>query len=377
MEKHSTRSTTFLCALLLIQVVALCLIFFLPSLRCAADSTQEVRPTDATEAIIRAFDSHSVIMFGEVHANKQEYEFLRALVASPQFADNVDDIVVEYGNSLYQKIVDRYITGENVPIEEVQKAWRNTMALGPVSPVYPSLYEAVRQVNLQRPGKHQVRVLLGDPYINWDSVKTLEDVGPYLGNRDQFYASVVKDEVIAKHHRALLIEGWPHFVRPPAGPGYVEKELRVAGASTFVIVFGTNAVGGYDDLDGRFDSWKIPALVSLRGNWVGDLPALPVLSGGTMPAGPNPLKLQDVSDALLYLGPRDALTVVPIAQVDFEGTPYQREMNRRLEILFGKAMNIFPAGVETQQFPRSSGGPPPPLPPPPKSAHDPLPPRPN
>ena len=57
----------------------------------------------------------------------------------------MDHIVVEYANSLYQKVVDRYIAGEDVPIEEVEKAWRNTMAPGPVSPVYPSLYEAVRQ----------------------------------------------------------------------------------------------------------------------------------------------------------------------------------------------------------------------------------------
>src|SRR5438876_791655 len=41
-------------------------------------------------------------LFGEVHANKQEYEFLRALVSFPQFADKVDDIVVEY-ETLYIK----------------------------------------------------------------------------------------------------------------------------------------------------------------------------------------------------------------------------------------------------------------------------------
>jgi len=344
---------------------------------CAGSSAQDAKPADATRAIIQAFDTHSLVMFGEVHANKQEYEFLRALVSSPQLADRVDDIVVEYGNSLYQKAVDRYIAGEDVPIEEVQKAWRNTMALGAVSPVYPSLYEAVRQVNRQRPGKHQIRILLGDPYINWDNVKSREDVGPYLAHRDEFYASVVKDEVLAKHRSALLIEGWPHFARPPAGPGYIEKELRAAGATTFAIVFGTNAVGGYDDLDKRFDAWKLPALMLLKGTWVGGLPAMPVLSGGTAAAGPNPVTLQDVADALLYLGPRDTLTAVNMPRADLEGTPYGREIARRFEILLGQSPNIGPAPTETPQFPPGSGGAPPPLPPPPKSIHDPLPPRPN
>jgi hypothetical protein len=55
---------------------------------------------------------------------------------------------------------------------------------------------------------------------------------------------------------------------------------------------------------------------------------------------------------MLYLGPRDTLTVVPIARADYEGTPYEREMNRRLEILFGKPTSMFAVGAETQQFPR-------------------------
>jgi hypothetical protein len=316
-------------------------------------------------------------MFGEVHANKQEYEFLRRLVSSPQFADKVDDIVVEYGNSLYQQSVDRYVAGEDVPIEEVQKAWRNTMALGPVSPVYPSLYEAVRRANRMRPGKRHLRILLGDPYINWDNVKSREDVGPYLAHRDEFYARVVKEEVLAKHHRALLIAGWPHFARPPAGSGYIEKEIRAADAATFVILFGTNAVGVYEDLDKRFDQWRLPALAPLKDTWVGDLPAMPVLSGGMSPAGAEPLKLKSIADALLYLGSRDTLTMVLMTRADLEGTAYGREMNRRLEILFGQPPGPSPTNSEAQQFSQQSGGPLPPLPPPPKSINDPLPPRPH
>jgi hypothetical protein len=335
-------------------------------------------PQNAAPAIIQEFDNHSLVMFGEAHENKQEYDFLRALVSSPEFQDKVDDIVVEFGNSLYQKSVDRYIAGENVPIGDVQKAWQNTMAVGPVSPVYPSFYEAVRQANLRRLGKHQLRILLGDPYIDWESVKSREDVGPYLAHRDEFYASVVKDEVIAKHHRALLIEGAGHFRRSHAGPGYVEKELRAAGADPFVILFGTNAVGGYSDLDKRFDAWKVPALMTLKGTWTGDLPAIAVLTGGTAPVGPNPLKLQDAADAMLYLGPRDTLTAVHMQRAELENTPYGLEITRRLKILFGQAPDILPAATETPQFtpPVAAAGPHLPLPPPPKSINDPLPPRP-
>jgi hypothetical protein len=194
-------------------------------------------------------------MLGEIHWNKQEYRWLDSLVANPEFADEVDDIVVELGNSLYQKSVDRYIAGEAVPIEQVQRAWRNTLGLGDPPPIYGDLYRIVRETNMHRKGKHQMRVLCGDPYIDWDKVKTQDDIGPFLGHRDQWYAHVVKEEVLPKHHRAFLIAGSAHFLREE-GNGYIEPELRRAGAKTFLILAGTNATKGYDDLDHRFDSWR-------------------------------------------------------------------------------------------------------------------------
>ena len=145
--------------------------------------------TNATTAILAAFRSHDLVMLGEMHGNKQEYDWLRDLVANPEFADTVDDIVVEFGNSLYQQTVDRYVSGENVPLKEVQGAWRDTVAaVGPPSPVYSSLYEAVREVNLKRKGKHQMRILCGDPAINWQQIKEGSDIVPFLRTREQFYA---------------------------------------------------------------------------------------------------------------------------------------------------------------------------------------------
>lgn len=226
---------------------------FLAAALCVGQN-QQPNPQNATIAVVRAFDTHNIVMFGEAHACKEEYAWLRDLVATPAFADRVDDIVMEVGNSLYQKSVDRYIAGEDIPIAQVQLAWRNMIGwYGPPSPVYESFYKAVREANIKRRGKHQMRVVLGDPYADWDAIKTLEDAGPFLGNRDSWYAQVVKEEVLAKKRRALLIMGWGHFLREN-GPDKVEQQLRANGANPYFIVFGTNAVGGYDDLDKRFDA---------------------------------------------------------------------------------------------------------------------------
>jgi hypothetical protein len=332
-------------------------------------------PKNASAVVLQAFETHDIVMLGEIHWNKQEYEWLQSLVAKPEFADRVDDVVMEFGNSLYQKSVDGYVAGEAVPIEKVRRAWRNTLGLGDPPPIYGDLYKAVRETNMRRHGKHQMRVLCGDPYINWDKVKTKDDVGPYLGHRDQWYAEVVKDEVLAKHHRAFLIAGSAHFLRKE-GNGYIEPELLRAAAKTFVILAGTNAVKGYDDLDHRFDSWAAPSIALLNGNWVGDLLAIPVISGGTEGID-STLKLKDAADALLYLGPRDSLISVETRREEVNGTPYGKELLRRMTIL-GFHLPYIPDTKESPQFdrPEPGNGPPATFPVPPKNMDTPLPPRP-
>src|SRR5438128_8898840 len=57
-------------------------------------------PRNASAVVLRAFETHDVVMLGEIHWNKQEYEWLQSLVANPEFADRVDDVVMEFGNSL-------------------------------------------------------------------------------------------------------------------------------------------------------------------------------------------------------------------------------------------------------------------------------------
>ncbi len=123
---------------------------------------------------------------------------------------------------------------------------------------------------------------------------------------------------------------------------------------------------------------------------MGELPGMPIISGGSIllraiasnsgPAAstssPAPLKLRDVADALLYLGPRDSLTAVNMPRAELVGTPYGREIERRLTIE-GFSSNSISEKDETPQFSRPQlTGSPPPLPPPPKNMGAPLPPRP-
>lgn len=326
-------------------------------LLCFPGCAQNPAPQDPVRGIVKLFDTYRIVMLGEIHECRQEYDLLGKLIAAPGFAGRVNDVVMEFGNARYQEVVDRYIAGGDVPIEQVQHAWRDTVgALGPVSPVYGDFYRAIRGLNRGLPKERRLRVLLGDPPIDWDEVRSREDVGLYLPFRDGFYASVVRYQVLAKRHRALLIMGEGHFRRSEGHPGAIERELLTAFVRPYVILPGSNMVRGYDDLDSRFDALPAPSLIEMQGTWVGKLPA-PGRGGS---AG----TLAETADAYLYLGPRDRLTVVRNRRSDLDGTSYGRELQRRLTILFDRAPDFLPApgaGTDQPAFSRTPA-PPPPLP---------------
>ena len=324
---------------------------------CSLGQAQNPAPQDPVQGIVKLFETYRIVMLGEIHECRQQYELLGKLIAAPGFAERVNDIVVEFGNAKYQELVDRYIAGGNVPFEQVQGAWRDTVgALGPVSPVYGEFYRAVRVANRKLPKPRRLRVLLGDPPIDWSRVRSREDLAFSLPFRDQFYASVVRYQVLAKGRRALLIMGDGHFRRLGGRPGAIESELLMALVKPYVILPGSNMVRGYDDLDPRFDGLTAPSLVEMKGNWIGSLPAPG--RGGTMGTW------DQTADAYLYLGPRDRLTVVKNRRSDLDGTAYGKEVQRRLTILFDKAPDFLPkpdAGIEQPAFSQTST-PPPPLP---------------
>src|SRR5260370_37439461 len=82
----------------------------------------------------------------------------------------------------------------------------------------------------------------------------------------------------------------------------------------------------------------MPATVSLPNNWVGDLPAMPVLFGGCEPT--TPVKLGQLSDAMLYVAPRDSLRHVFMPRSELDGTAYGKEIARRKTIEFGQPLNV-------------------------------------
>jgi len=70
----------------------------------------------------------------------------------------VNDIVVECGNALYQPVLDRYVEGGDVPLEQLRLVWRNTTQLAACEPrQHKELLDAVREVNRKVPAGKKMR----------------------------------------------------------------------------------------------------------------------------------------------------------------------------------------------------------------------------
>jgi hypothetical protein len=85
---------------------------------------------NAIEEIANLFDRCPIVSLGAAHGATREFEFLRNLMSDRSFSSRCNDIVVEFGNSLYQPLLDRYMEGEDVPIADLQQVWRPSWALG-------------------------------------------------------------------------------------------------------------------------------------------------------------------------------------------------------------------------------------------------------
>jgi hypothetical protein len=285
-------------------------------------------PQDAQRAVLTAFDNHDVVGLGILsYANQDFDQFILDLIRNPAFADQVNDIEVECGNALYQPVLDRYIAGDSVPLAAARQAWRNTtQPFCGVTTFYDQLFPLVRRVNQSLPTHRRLRVLAGDPPVDWSRRTSRRDVIP--PDRDSSIAAVMAKEVLAKHRKALMVFGSLHLQH---GGGSAVGRIEAADRAAHIEVviahngFGTGSplARWNDTLEHRMTRWPVPSLVALRGTWIDDLPY-----GYFFPL--EAARLSDVVDAYLYLGPGRLVLNDPIPAYAVLDTAYMAELQRRL-----------------------------------------------
>ena len=328
-------------------------------------------PQDAESGLISAFDHYEVVAMPAAHGAKDLDDLILHLVRNPVFANKVNDIVVECGNSLYQTTLDRYIAGENVSLDEVRPVWRNTtQSMCGLSAFYVELFPLIRRINQSLPPDQKLRVLAGDPPIDWSKVITSADLweGRFL-ERDPSIAAIMEKEVLAKHRKALMLFGTFHLFHVSNGPVPTAVEIyeKTYPNVTLVVDYhmGFGNWSPSDIYNNQFEtklaSWPRPSLaINLKDTWLADLidQTKPTNSGFFIPPGMDPekakatiasmkakasLKYADRVDAYLYLGPRDHLLKEPMPAAVIHDQAYMTEIKRRESLVgFGSADQFDP-----------------------------------
>jgi hypothetical protein len=242
----------------------------------SARPTRPAVPVPAAKAIADAFRSHEIVAIPDAHGNGAIHLFNLSLVRDAQVDAVVDDIVVEFGNAKYQDILDRFERGEDVPYESLRLVWQNTTQANPSAdfPAHEEFFRAVRTANASLPSTHQIRVLAGDPPIDWDAVHTPADYEKWIDQREIFPADLIRREVLAKHRRALLVYGQMHFQRQNIMSNY---DMTSDMAQTIVSLLERNHKtkvftvwgAGLEKVQLDVTSWPVPSIALLRGTVLG------------------------------------------------------------------------------------------------------------
>ena len=170
--------------------------------------------SELNEQLLSKFDEYPLVALGEDHGWIEESELVSSLINDPLFPQKVNDVVIECGNARFQPLVDDYVNGEPVPDSALQQTWRNMTVLCTCdAPVYAQLFRTVKEVNQKLPSANRIRILLGEPPLDWSKINKAEELGPWIAQRDQHYSDVVEKEVIRKNRKALLIMGSLHFIK--------------------------------------------------------------------------------------------------------------------------------------------------------------------
>jgi hypothetical protein len=292
-------------------------------------------PVEPISAIVEAFRSHAIVALGNVEGgNEQAHAFQLALLRDSRFTAVATDILVEFGNALYQDVVDRFVRGEDVPYESLRRTWQNTTQVEYEwdLPIYEEFFRAVRAVNASLPRLRQIRVLLGDPPVDWEDIHNLQDLHKAMGDRDGYAFEVLRREVLAKGRRALVIYGGQHLLRRNTIPGAADEWAAGITArierdylgSAFTILPETRR--DLRVLQPDVASWPIPSLAMLRGTVLGSTIWDPRPQS-------RPVRMEEQFDAILYLGPPSSMTAAKLAPALCSDRIYIEMRNWRLGLV--------------------------------------------
>jgi outer membrane protein OmpA-like peptidoglycan-associated protein len=290
--------------------------------RAPAKQDADLTWRPAIDLVLSAFEQHPLVALSEGagHGQLETRDFFAALIRDRRFAPTVRNLVIEFGNARYQAVIDRYVTGGPVPRDELRHLWEDTTQISGVwsLPMYEQMLAEVRSVNEGLPPANRIRVIAGDPPIDWSAVTSPadEDMNDW---RDAHCAHVIEREVMRRRERALIFFGGAHISRKVKFPNSLIHllDFRFPGQTWVTGVLDLERVE--PEIRSRLHANTAPAGTSVRNTWLGKLDVRRI--GFNLSTG----DVDDNVDALLLLS-SSRLHAQPPTSLD---PTYERELMRR------------------------------------------------
>jgi outer membrane protein OmpA-like peptidoglycan-associated protein len=276
----------------------------------------------AIDLVLSAFEQFPLVALSEGagHGQLETRDFFAALIRDRRFAPTVRNLVIEFGNARYQPVIDRYVTGGPVTRDELRHIWEDTTQISGVwsLPMYEQMLADVRSVNEGLPPAARIRVIAGDPPIDWSAVTSPadEDMNDW---RDAHFAHVIDREVMRQGGRALILIGGAHISRKVMFPNSLIHLLdaRFPGQTWVTGVLDPERIE--PKIKSRLGTNTALAGTSVRNTWLGRLHVHRI--GFNLSVG----DVEDNVDALLLLSSSrlHAQSPTPLDPI------YERELMRR------------------------------------------------
>lgn len=164
----------------------------------------------ANSSLLSKFEDHNMVALGDAHFYDDVMRYVTQLVTSDTFVKHCQHIVVEFGNRKYQSLIDKYVSGEAVPESELKKVWQDTLFFTAWTPeVYGDFFRAVREFNLSRQPKEQLKVTLAEREFDWQQIESSEQWQALAENKVAGFNNTILAET-KPNEKILLVFGAFH-----------------------------------------------------------------------------------------------------------------------------------------------------------------------
>ncbi len=305
---------------------------------------------DPQSFVLRSLAERPVNIMGEVHNRPRYWGFNTALVRSPEFAQRVKVIYLEFPIN-DQPLMDRFLAAPTNDPTPVIEMLRDMFENGWPDQPTVEFCQTVWEVNQKLPKEQRIRIEFVDMERPWKKIRERKDWRKYNVDRDAFMAeNILRD--LRKHgddkRHALFIVGWMHArknLTNPAGEPMKSAgwHLRAALGETNVLaifphcpvmanrggVKGRLALGLFDSAFAALNNR--PMIFPLDHGPFGELPfdaSMDFVTSDPYRAG---------FDAFLYLGPLEDESMSPLVP-GFYTDDYAKEVDRRCRLMNGKGL---------------------------------------